>query len=52
VCFGLRAGLGVSMDPRKVEAIASWPRPRLVRALRGFLGLTGYYCRFVKDYEA
>jgi hypothetical protein len=34
---------GVAMDQAKVEAVAAWPPPRSLRALRGFLGLTGYY---------
>jgi hypothetical protein len=32
---------GVSMDSTKIEAVQSWPTPTTVRALRGFLGLTG-----------
>lgn len=41
---------GVSADPSKIQAMVDWPQPKTLRALRGFLGLTGYYRRFVKDY--
>ncbi|WVZ64411.1 hypothetical protein U9M48_013924 [Paspalum notatum var. saurae] len=41
---------GVAMDSDKVDAVRSWPLPRSVRALRGFLGLTGYYRRFIHNY--
>lgn len=40
------------MDPLKLEAIANWPQPTTPKALRGFLGLTGYYKKFIKGYES
>jgi hypothetical protein len=41
---------GVAMDPAKVQAIHAWPVPRSARAVRGFLGLAGYYRNFVHNY--
>ena len=38
------------MDPLKINAIKEWPTPVNVRGLRGFLGIAGYYRRFIKDY--
>jgi hypothetical protein len=40
----------VSMDSSMVQAVSDWPTPRSVCALRGFLGLAGYYRRFIKDF--
>ena len=41
---------GVETDPDKISALASWPEADSVKALRSFLGFTGYYRRFIKDY--
>ena len=40
---------GMSVDPRKVEAVMSWERPKSVFEIRSFLGLVGYYRRFIED---
>ena len=40
---------GVSIDPEKVEVVMSWERPKSVFEIRSFLGLAGYYKRFIKD---
>ncbi|WMV54372.1 hypothetical protein MTR67_047757, partial [Solanum verrucosum] len=41
---------GVSTDPSKVRSMSEWPTPTTLRALRGFLGLTGYYRKYVHNY--
>ena len=39
------------MDPKKIEVIIEWKPPRNVTEIRGFLGLVGYYRRFVKGFS-
>ncbi|KAK3737241.1 hypothetical protein QZH41_010870 [Actinostola sp. cb2023] len=41
---------GTSPDPEKVRAVMEWSRPETLRELRGFLGLSGYYRRFLPKY--
>ena len=41
---------GVSMESTKVQAVLEWPPLTNSKQLRGFLGLTGYYRRFIKAY--
>ncbi|XP_057860247.2 uncharacterized protein LOC131068974 [Cryptomeria japonica] len=42
---------GVKVDPKKIKAIVDWPPPENLTHLKGFLGLCGFYRRFVKGYS-
>ncbi|XP_061993760.1 uncharacterized protein LOC133711674 [Rosa rugosa] len=41
---------GVAVDPKKIEAIKNWKKPMTLKGLRGFLGMAGYYRKFVKNF--
>ena len=52
VCLGhLLSKDGVAPDPYNIDKIRAWDPPGNARKLKTFLGLTGYYRMFVKDYS-
>ena len=42
---------GIKMDPKKVEAVITWPTPKSVKDIQSFLGFANFYRRFIKDYS-
>jgi len=42
---------GVFVDPQKIEFVANWPRPKNPTKATSFLGLAGYYRRFVQNFS-
>ena len=43
---------GVEVDPRKIEAFKNWPKLLTPTDIRSFLGLAGYYNRFVDSFAS
>jgi len=43
---------GVGPDPENIRAMIAWPTPSTIKQLRGFLGLTGFYQKFVQHYAS
>ena len=43
---------GIDTDPFKIEALKSWPIPKCTKDVLKFLGFTGYYRRFIRNYAA
>ncbi|XP_073269793.1 uncharacterized mitochondrial protein AtMg00860-like [Primulina huaijiensis] len=43
---------GIEVDPSKVEAVRDWPVPKSVIEIHSFLGLAGYYRKFIQDFSS
>ncbi|GKD91744.1 putative reverse transcriptase domain-containing protein, partial [Tanacetum coccineum] len=44
-------GNRIHVDPSKIEAVKNWKAPRTPTRVRSFLGLAGYYCRFIENFS-
>jgi len=42
---------GIVVDLEKIKTILDWPVPKNVVDIQSFMGLVGYYCRFIKGYS-
>jgi len=45
------SGSGIAVDPSKVDAVSQWETPKSVTEVRSFLGLAGYYHKFIKGFS-
>lgn len=49
--YVIKAGVGVSVDPDKIEAIKSWEPPTSIKGVQGFTGFANYYREFIPGFS-
>ena len=45
------SGNGLAVDPEKIKVVVEWPTPKSVTEIRSFLGMAGYYKKFVEGFS-
>ena len=45
------SALGIAVDPSKVEVVLQWQRPKSIMEIRSFVGLAGYYRKFIEGFS-
>ena len=45
------SGEGIAVDPSKIQSVTEWLAPTSISEIRGFLGLAGYYWRFIENFS-
>ena len=49
-CGFVVSASGIEKQPEKIEAITNWPTPKCAKHIRAFLGICGFYQRFIKNF--